>query len=150
MGGVAGLVQANVGLSVVLHNTQWVIGTHAHMLLLGGLAMLLFAVVYALLPMLTGLEVRSSRLVSGHFWAWLAGAVLMSYAMGQAGTRGMLRRTIYTNGDYQPQMAVALAGGLLLALGFACFLANLIATLGLRGVIDLFLPARRAPRPAEA
>jgi heme/copper-type cytochrome/quinol oxidase subunit 1 len=32
----------------VLHNTQWVIGIHAHTMLLAGLSMLLFGVIYAL------------------------------------------------------------------------------------------------------
>lgn len=146
VGGVAGLIQANVGLSVVLHNTQWVIGAHAHLLLLGGLSMLLFAVIYALLPILTGLEVRSLRLARLHFWAWLGGALVMSYAMGLAGTRGMLRRTIYTNGLYQPEMAVAMVGALLLIIGLVAFVANLVATLGVRNVVDLFLPSRR-PAP---
>jgi len=152
VGAVAGLVQANIGLSVVLHNTQWVIGQHAHMLLLGGLSMLLFAVIYALVPILTGIEIRSQRLVSYHFWTWLVGAMTMSYAMGLAGTRGMLRRTLYDTPLYRPEMAVALVGGLLLGAGLAIFLANLIASLGLRTVLGLFLPERwlgREPQPAR-
>ena len=148
IGGVAGLVQANVGLSVVLHNTQWVVGIHAHMMLLGGLSMLIFAVIYALLPMLTGLEVRSQRLASWHFWAWMGGAVVMAYAMGLAGIQGMLRRTIYTNGLYRPHMAVALVGGVLLMVGLVAFVANLVVTLGVRNVVELFLPRRPAPQPA--
>ena len=48
LGSVAGITQANFGLNVVLHNTQWVIGTHAHVMLLLGLSPLLFGVVYAL------------------------------------------------------------------------------------------------------
>lgn len=141
-------MQANAGLSVVLHNTQWVIGSHAHMLLLGGLSMLLFGVIYALLPVLTGLEIRSRRLANWHFWTWLAGALVMPYAMGLAGTRGMLRRTIYTNGLYRPHMAVAMVGGVLLMVGLVVFVANLVVTLGLRNVVSLFLPRHSpAPRP---
>ena len=91
----AGLIQANVGLNVVFHNTQWVIALHAHTFLLTGLATLLFAVIYALVPMLTKLEIRSQRLVDVHLWLWLAGCVLMTYVMGRAGSLGMLRRTLY-------------------------------------------------------
>lgn len=154
-GGIAGLIQANVGLNLVLHNTQWVIGIHAHMLLLGGLGMLLFAVVYALLPLLAGVEARSRRLVDLHLWAWLGGTTVMAYAMGMAGARGMLRRTIYTNGLYGPYMAVALAGAMLIAVGFVAFLANLVATLGWANVLGLLLPERwlrrrAAPAPSDA
>ncbi|OGO10369.1 MAG: hypothetical protein A2Z66_15140, partial [Chloroflexi bacterium RBG_13_66_10] len=107
IGGSAGLVQANVGLNVVLHNTQWVISTHAHTMLLTGLSMLLFAVLYALIPMLTGLEIRSSRLVSVHLWSWLVGSLMMAYSMGWAGVLGMLRRMLYPPPNpYQPESAI--------------------------------------------
>ncbi len=153
VGGMAGLTQANVGLSVVLHNTQWVIGTHAHVMLLGGLSMLLFAVIYALIPMLTKLEIRSPQLVNLHFWSWLPGAIIMGYAMGWAGTQGMLRRTIYTTTQYQPEMIVAMLGGVLMSIGFLAFLANLIVTLGWQNVIGLVVPEgwlRGRLQPAQA
>ncbi len=139
VGSMAGLVQANVGLNLVLHNTQWVIGIHAHMQLLAGLAMLLFAVAYALLPLLTKLQIRSQRLVNLHFWAWLGGAVIMAYAMGMAGIAGMLRRTIYADGLYQPYMLVALVGALLMFIGFAAFLVNVLWTLGLPNTLSLVI-----------
>ncbi len=152
IGGIAGLVQANVGLNLVLHNTQWVIGIHAHMQLLGGLAMLLFAVIYALLPLLTKLQIRSQKLVDLHFWTWLGGAVVMAYAMGMAGAEGMLRRTIYTDGLYEPYMVVALAGALLMLVGFAAFLVNVLWTLGLPNTLSLIVSdqwLQKRFRPAE-
>ena len=142
IGGTAGLIQANVGLNLVLHNTQWVIGPHAHVLLLVGLGMLLFAVIYVLIPMLTSLDIRSQRLVNVHFWAWLVGALIMAYAMGMAGSRGMLRRMLYENGPYQPYMQVALLGALLLAVGFVAFLVNVVGTLGWANVLSLVVPER--------
>jgi cytochrome c oxidase subunit 1 len=151
IGGTAGLIQANVGLNLVLHNTQWVIGPHAHVLLLVGLGMLLFAVIYALIPMLTKLDIRSQRLVDAHFWAWLVGAMVMTYAMGMAGSRGMLRRMLYENGLYQPYMQVALIGALLLAVGFVAFLVNVVGTLGWANVLSLVVPERwLAPRLGRA
>lgn len=142
IGGVAGLIQANVGLNLVFHNTQWVIGPHAHVLLLVGLGMLLFAVIYALIPMLTKLEICSQWLVNAHFWAWLVGAVIMTYATGLAGSRGMLRRMLYENGLYQPYMQVALIGALLMAVAFIAFLVNIIGTLGWANVLSLVVPER--------
>jgi cytochrome c oxidase subunit 1 len=68
--------------------------------------------------------------------------------MGLAGIQGMLRRTIYTNGLYRPHMAVALVGGVLLIVGLVAFVANLVVTLGVRNVIELFLPRKRSPQPA--
>jgi cytochrome c oxidase subunit 1 len=154
MGGAAGLIQANLGLNLVLHNTQWVISTHAHTMLLTGLGTLLFAVIYALIPMLTKLEIRSQRLVNLHFWAWMVGAVAMAYAMGLAGTQGMLRRTLYPlPNPYQAHEAVALAGALLMTVGFLAFLVNIVATLGWTNVLSLIVPERWLARrlgPAQA
>jgi cytochrome c oxidase subunit 1 len=154
MGGVAGLIQANVGLNVVFHNTQWVVALHAHTFLLTGVGMMLFAVLYALVPMLTKLEYRSRALIQAHFWLWIVGSVVMAYAMGMAGSRGMLRRTFYLGGEFQGYTLVAIIGGVLVSLGFLAFLVNLIATLGLMNVVGLFVPDRwqgsRQPAAAEA
>ena len=150
-GGMAGLTQANVGLNLVLHNTQWVAGIHAHTMILGGLSMLLFAVVYTLIPLLTTLEIRSQRLVNYHFWGWIVGTMLMTYAMGMAGTRGMLRRTLYEGGLFQPYMIVALIGGLLVAVAFVVFLVNILWTLGWRNTVTVLLPERwLKPQPVQA
>jgi cytochrome c oxidase subunit 1 len=152
MGGTAGLIQANVGLNLVLHNTQWVISTHAHTMLLTGLSMLIFAVIYALLPILTKLEIRSQRLVDVHFWTWIVGSVAMAYVMGMAGVQGMLRRTIYPlPNPYEPHLAVALAGALLMSVGFLAFLVNIIGTLGWANVLSLVVPERwLTPRVGRA
>jgi cytochrome c oxidase subunit 1 len=145
MGGAAGLIQANVGLNVVFHNTQWVVSLHAHTFLLTGVGMMLFSVLYALVPMLTKLEFRSKTLVTLHFWLWIVGSVVMAYVMGMAGARGMLRRTFYEGATYQPYTLAAIIGGVLVAAGFVAFLANLVGTLGLRNVLSLALPERWLP-----
>jgi cytochrome c oxidase subunit 1 len=151
MGGAAGLIQANVGINVVLHNTQWVVALHAHTFLLTGVGMMLFSVIYALVPMLTKLEFRNKRLINVHFWLWIVGSVGMAYAMGMAGARGMLRRTFYEGTMYQPYTLVAIVGGVLISVGFVAFLVNLVGTLGLRNVLSLFLPERWLPeQPAVA
>ncbi|HIP95722.1 MAG TPA: cbb3-type cytochrome c oxidase subunit I, partial [Anaerolineae bacterium] len=153
IGGMTGLVQANVGLNLVTHNTQWVPGPHFHVLLLIGVGMLVAAVIYALIPMLTKIEIRTPWLVNLHFWGWLVGGVVMAYGMGMAGSRGMLRRTLYETTLYQPYMAVAMVGALLMAVGFLAFLVNIVATLGLMNVLSLFMPEKwlaGRQAPAEA
>jgi len=153
MGGAAGLIQANVGLNLVFHNTQWVVALHAHTFLLTGVGMLLFAVIYALIPMLTKLEFRSSLLVNLHFWFWIVGSVVMAYAMGMAGSQGMLRRTIYEHTQYQPYLMVAMIGSLVMVVGFVSFLINIVGTLGWTNVLSLVVPERwltRQAQPAEA
>jgi cytochrome c oxidase subunit 1 len=152
MGGIAGLIQANVGLNVVFHNTQWVVALHAHTFLLTGLGMLIFAVVYTLVPMMTKLEIRSKLLVDLHLWGWMIGSVVMAYAMGMAGSRGMLRRTLYPAGNvYEPYMTVAIIGSILLGLSFVAFLVNVISTLGIKNILSLVVPDKwLEPKAAPA
>jgi cytochrome c oxidase subunit 1 len=147
MGGAAGLVQANVGLNVVFHNTQWVVALHAHTFLLTGVGTMLFSVLYALVPMLTKLEFKRKRLVDLHFWLWMVGSVVMAYAMGMAGSQGMLRRTFYEGGQFQANSLAALIGGTLVTIGFLAFLFNLVDTIGIQNALSLFRPERK---PAAA
>ncbi len=141
LGGMAGLLQANFGLNVIIHNTQWVPGFHVHEMLLTGLSSILFAAIYALIPMLTGTELRSKALESAHFWLWTVGGIGMAYSMGLAWSDGMLRRTIYYTGEYLKYMVPAWFFGLLMGLGFLAFLVNVIRTFGLRTIVGLFMPA---------
>ena len=84
----------------------------------------------------------------------MVGSVIMAYAMGMAGSKGMLRRTFYLGGEFQAYTLVAIIGGVLISVGFLAFLVNLIGTVGLRNVIALFVPERwltkQEPAPANA
>lgn len=142
LGGASGLLQANFAMNVIMHNTQWVPGFHIHQMLLTGLSSILFAAIYALLPMLTGTGLKSNRLSNLHFWLWTVGGVGMAFSMGLAWRDGMLRRTLYPGVEiYLPYMNAATFFGILLALGYLAFLANLIRTYGLRTLVGLFIPS---------
>jgi len=149
MGGIAGLIQANVGLNMIFHNTQWVVALHAHTFLLTGVGTMLFAVIYTLVPILTTLEFKYKKLVDWHLWSWLIGSVTMSYAMGMAGSKGMLRRTLYTGGEFTPYTLVAIIGGTILSIGFVIFLVNLVSTLGIKTIFSLVKPEKIPEKPAE-
>ncbi|MEK6646043.1 MAG: cbb3-type cytochrome c oxidase subunit I [Candidatus Firestonebacteria bacterium] len=143
LGAVAGITQANYGLNVVLHNTQWVIGIHGHTMLLLGLSPLLFAIVYALIPLLLNREMKSHMLVNLHLIFWVAGVLIMVIAMGSAGLNGMLRRTIYHGIEFKTEMNIAMIGGISIVIGFLCLLINLIRTLTLKTIINIVFPLRR-------
>ncbi len=108
----AGIMQADVGLNRILHNTQWVVGPHVHVAILVGLTMTLYSAIYLLFPILTnGAKLWSQRLATFHFWAHLLGGIGMGAFMGMAGLKGMLRRTIYYEGEFRLYMILAgLAG----------------------------------------
>ncbi len=137
IGGSAGILQANYALNRYLHNTQWVIGIHAHIQLLGGLTLTLFAAIYALAPMLTGKELNK-RLAYGHLSLFLAGVLVMGLAQGFAGVQGMLRRTLYPGGEYDVYMWGAAVGGMLMALGFLLFMVNFLKTYGFGAIVAAF------------
>ncbi len=141
LGGMAGLIQANYGLNVIIHNTQWVPGFHFHEMLLTGLGSILFAAIYALTPMLANVQL-DEKLGNIHFWLWMIGGIGMSFSMGLAWREGMLRRTLYFTDRFLPYMIPAWIFGAILGLGFLAFLLNVIKTFGLKNVIGLFLPEK--------
>ena len=138
----AGIIQADVGLNRILHNTQWIVGPHVHVAVLVGLSMTLYSAIYFLFPILTnGAKLYSEKLARFHFWAHLLGGIGMGAFMGMAGLQGMLRRTIYFNGEFLPYMILAALAGSLILLGFLAFFFNIVMSVGLKGVVGIFLPA---------
>jgi len=116
---------------------------HVHVAILIGLVMTLYAAIYYLLPILTnGAKLYSQKLANFHFWAHLVGGIGMGAFMGMAGLKGMLRRTIYYEGEYNLYMILAAICGSLLLLAFFAFLYNVIMTLGVKGLIGIFTPSR--------
>jgi cytochrome c oxidase subunit 1 len=139
----AGIIQADIGLNRILHNTQWIIGPHVHVAILVGLTMTLYSAIYYLLPILTnGAKLYSQKLANIHFWAHIIGGVGMGAFMGMAGMKGMLRRTIYYDGEFNLYMILAGLCGALLLIAFILFLYNVIMTVGLKGLIGIFTPAK--------
>ncbi|HUK50979.1 MAG TPA: cbb3-type cytochrome c oxidase subunit I [Terriglobales bacterium] len=144
IGGTAGIIQANYAVNRYFHNTQWIVGIHAHVQLLIGLGLTIFAAIYALFPMLTGKQL-SEKLADVQLVLWTVGGLVMGLGMGLAGVAGMLRRMLYLTGlgVYQPYMDAALVGSLLVASGYLVFLVNIIRTVGVRGIFGIFFPPRQ-------
>lgn len=135
----AGILQADLGLNRILHNTQWIIGPHVHVAVLVGLTMTLYSAIYFLFPILTnGAKLYSQKLANFHFWAHLIGGIGMGAFMGMAGLKGMLRRSLYLDGEYSIYMILAgICGGLLL-LAFIAFFYNIVMSVGVKGVLGIF------------
>ncbi len=139
----AGIMQADVGLNRILHNTQWVVGPHVHVAVLVGLTMTLYSAVYILFPIVTnGAEIYSQKLVNIHFWAHLLGGIGMGAFMGMAGLKGMLRRSLFIHGEFNVYMILAALAGCLLLIGFLAFFVNIVMSLGLKGVLGIFAPPK--------
>lgn len=139
----AGIMQADVGLNRILHNTQWVVGPHVHVAILIGLTMTLYSAIYFLFPILTnGAKLYSQKLADFHFWAHLLGGIGMGAFMGMAGLNGMLRRTLYFEGEFNTYMILAALSGSLLLFSFIAFFYNIVMSVGLKGVVGIFSPSK--------
>ena len=139
----AGIMQADVGLNRILHNTQWIVGPHVHVAVLVGLTMTLYAAVYVLFPIVTnGAKLYSQKLANIHFWFHLIGGIGMGAFMGMAGLKGMLRRSMYLEGEYSIYMILAGLSGALILIAFLAFFYNIVMSVGLKGVIGIFSPAK--------
>ncbi len=145
----AGIMQADLGLNRILHNTQWIIGPHVHVAILIGLSMTLYSAIYILLPILTnGGKWYSNKLANIHFWGHLIGGIGMGAFMGMAGLKGMLRRTIYFEGEYNLYMILAGICGALLLISFLVFFVNIVMTVGINGALGIFKKSKLDTREA--
>jgi cytochrome c oxidase subunit 1 len=108
-----------------------------------GLTMTLYSAIYLLFPILTnGAKIYSQKLANVHFWCHLVGGIGMGAFMGMAGLNGMLRRTLYVNGEFNLFMILAAVSGALLLIGFLAFFYNIVMSVGLKGVLGIFTPAK--------
>ncbi len=64
----------------------------------------------------------------------------MEAFMGMAGLKGMLRRTIYIDGEFNTLMILAAISGTMLLIAFLVFFYNIVMSVGVKGVIGIFTP----------
>ena len=127
VGGVTGVVLANAGVDVVLHDTYYVVA-HFHYVLSLGAVFAIFAGFYYWLPKMCGRE-YPENLGKWHFWLMFIGVNLTFFPMHFLGLAGMPRRIA----DYPDVFAgwnqVASIGSYISAVGVLLFLYIIFRTL---------------------
>ncbi len=81
---VQGVAQSFPSFSLLTHFTNWVVG-HSHLAFIGDYSFWMFAMVYLLLPVVTGRKIFSRALAEWHFWLTLIGLVIFMMSLWVAG-----------------------------------------------------------------
>lgn len=118
-GGVTGVVLANAGLDVALHDTYYVVA-HFHYVLSMGVVFGLFAAFYFWIDVMTGLK-YSDLLGRLHFWFTFVGVNLTFFPMHFLGLAGMPRRIPDYPDIYWAWNYISSVGSLVTLFGLVAF-----------------------------
>lgn len=115
--------------SMVVHFTNWVIG-HSHLAFVASYSFWAFALVYLLVPELTGRHGYSRKLMEWHYWLTTLGMLIFMISMWVAGLiQGQNWSTysipfLQTVITMKPYFGVRLLGGAMAGVGILCFAWN--------------------------
>jgi len=126
VGGVTGVVLANAGLDIQLHDTYYVVA-HFHYVLSLGAVFSIFAGFYYWFPKLCG-RMYSETLGKVHFWLTFVGVNLTFFPMHFLGLAGMPRRVPDYPAAFTGWNEVATVGAYISAVGVAVFIYLVVRT----------------------
>ncbi|HEV3245391.1 MAG TPA: cbb3-type cytochrome c oxidase subunit I [Candidatus Paceibacterota bacterium] len=132
LGGVAGVIMAEPPADYELHNSLFLVA-HFHTMIVSGVLFGYFAGLTYWFPKIFGFRLDEKWGIRA-FWLWLIGFILAFGPLYLLGLEGATRRLDHYSASlgWQPLFAVAGIGAILIAIGFCCQIAQLVASIRLR------------------
>ncbi|BCU66791.1 oxidase [Sulfolobales archaeon HS-7] len=90
--GVTGIANGTISFDSIIHNTMWVVG-HFHAMIFFSIVPAGFAILYLILPIITGRNWYSTKAAWVHFFGYTIGAGMIVYGFDQLGLDGIVRRS---------------------------------------------------------
>ena len=128
IGGMTGVMMAVPGIDYVVHNSLFLIA-HFHNVIIGGVVFGSFAGLNYWFPKMFGFRLES-KWGTRAFWFWLVGfyvAFMPLYALGFMGATRRMEH--YDNPAWVPFMWVALFGAILIMIGIACNILQIVVSI---------------------
>jgi cytochrome o ubiquinol oxidase subunit I len=128
IGGMAGVLLAVPPVDFQLHNSLFLVA-HFHTMVIGGVLFGIFAGLNFWFPKITGFRLNE-RIGKYAFWCWLIGFVMAFTPLYVLGIMGATRRLDHYDAStgYRPFYIMALIGGIIIALGVALQIVQIIAS----------------------
>jgi cytochrome c oxidase subunit 1 len=133
LGGISGSINASATMNLVVHNTSWIPG-HFHLTVGTAVALTIMAMMYWMVPYLSGRKLWNSRLALLQVWLYFIGVLIFSRGQIQGGLDGMPRRTSIGEAGYDVSQwdqanALTAIGGVVMVVSGLIFFAVIIGTL---------------------
>jgi heme/copper-type cytochrome/quinol oxidase subunit 1 len=136
--GVTGISNATITFDAIIHETMWVVG-HFHGFILLSIVPSGFAVLYIMIPMMTGRSWYSSKLMWAHFYGYLVGALMVVLGFDELGLTGLIRRaeTYPLSQTFVTGELMASVGAVIADVATVLWLVNLVLTLVKGSVVNV-------------
>ncbi len=128
IGGMSGVMLAVPPVDFQLHNSLFLVA-HFHSTVIGGVLFGIFCAISYWFPKFTGIKLNE-RIGRYAFWCWMIGFCMSFIPMFVLGLMGATRRLDHYDAStgWQPLFVLMLMGGIVIAIGVALQLAQILAS----------------------